>query len=180
MYGDKEAEIVKYQLFEEEWELTEILLLFLLPFKRCSDCFKCNNTYTEIDYVFFAYDTLFNHIDDVKDRLTSDVSLGSLSCAPFILTAVEKMRLLLVKYYERMEVPSVYIDEMILNPRMKMIIFEEDSWSDINAAEYQAQSRQQFQVEYELSSTTDTGTTTFSESSSVNNRKRSASNYFNN
>ena len=127
MFGDKKAERAKYQLSEEEWELAEILLLFLLLFKRCSDQFECNSTYTEIDYVFFAYDTLFNHIDDVKDRLTSNVSLGSLTCAPFMLTAVEKIRLLLVKYYERTEVPSVYIDGMILNPRTKMIIFEENS-----------------------------------------------------
>ena len=127
MFGDKKAERAKYQLSEEEWKLAEILLLFLLLFKRCSDQFECNSTYTEIDYVFFAYDTLFNHIDDVKDRLTSNVSLGSLTCAPFMLAAVEKMRLLLVKHYERTEVPSVYIDGMILNPRTKMIIFEENS-----------------------------------------------------
>jgi hypothetical protein len=95
-----------------------------------------------------------------------------------MLAAVEKMRLLLVKYYERTEVPSVYIDGMILNPRTKMIIFEEESWSDINAAEYQAQSRQRFQVEYELSGTTDTGPSTSSRSQSLNG-KRSASNYSN-
>jgi|SRR5947207_1513470 len=97
MFGDKEAEREKYQLSDEEWELAEVLLLFRLPFKRCSDRFECNSTYTEIDYVFFVYDTLFNHIDDVKDRLKSDVSLSSLSSAPFMLAAVEKMRVLLVK-----------------------------------------------------------------------------------
>jgi len=69
---------------------------------------------------------------------------------------------------------------MILNPRTKMIIFEEDSWSDINAAEYQAQSCQRFQSEYEFSiATTNTGTTTTSESPSLSLGKCSASNYSN-
>jgi hypothetical protein len=84
MYGQNEAERAKFHLSEEEWELAEVLVLFLLPFKRCSDRFECNSTYTEIDYVFFAYDTLFNHLDDVKDRLKSYVHLGTLACAPFM------------------------------------------------------------------------------------------------
>jgi hypothetical protein len=50
-------------------------LVFLTPFKRCTKCFECNNTNPEIgtapgittnsDYVFFAYDVLFNHIEDI-------------------------------------------------------------------------------------------------------------------
>ena len=40
------------------------------------------------------------------------------------------------KYYTKTSFPTVYSDGMILNPRMKLIIFEEESWVDINAEEY--------------------------------------------
>jgi hypothetical protein len=68
---DLDEELSELQLSEEEWEKVEVLLVFLLPFKRCTSRFECNRSYTEIDYVFFAYDTMYNHIDDVKAKLMS-------------------------------------------------------------------------------------------------------------
>jgi len=72
-------------LIEREWQQAEVLLLFLLPFQRCTSGFESNNTTSEIDYVFFAYNTLYNHIDDVKDKLRSGSSLGELPYALFML-----------------------------------------------------------------------------------------------
>ena len=47
-------------LTECEWQQAKVLLLFLLPFQRCTSRFESNNTTSKIDYVFFAYDTLSN------------------------------------------------------------------------------------------------------------------------
>ena len=112
------------------------MLLFLFPFQHCTLRFECNRTIPEVDYVFFAYDTLYNHIDDVKDKLRSGVGLGAPHCAPFILKAIEAMETTLRKYYERTSFPTVYGDAMILNPRTKLSIFTEESWQDTDADEY--------------------------------------------
>jgi hypothetical protein len=39
----------------------------------------------------------------------------------------------LSKYYSRTEIQIVFVDAMILNPHTKLVIAEEESWSDVNA-----------------------------------------------
>ena len=46
----------------------------------------------EIDYIFFAYDTMYNHIDDVKASLDRPVGLGLLPCASYMREAIKKNR----------------------------------------------------------------------------------------
>jgi hypothetical protein len=143
------GEKAKYELTDTQWEQAEVLLLFLLPFKRCTDRFESNNTHTEIDYVFFAYDTMYNHIDDIKERLKSGIGIGNLPCSSFMLQALVKMETVLQKYYQKTEVPTVYVDGMILNPRTKLVIFEEETWSDANVDEYKLASRRRFIEQYD-------------------------------
>jgi len=138
-----------YELSDDQWDLAEFLLLFLMPFQRCTERFECNESNTEIDYVFFAYDTLYNHLDDVEEKLRSGTGIGSLSCAPFMLSTMGKMKDTLSKYYSRTEIQTVYVDAMILNPRTKLVIAEEESWSDINVDEYRMASRRRFVEEYD-------------------------------
>ena len=114
-------------LLECDWQLAEVLLLFLFPFQRCTSRFECNRTTSEVDYFFFAYHTLYNHIDDVKDKLRSSIGLGALHYAPFMLKAIEAMETTLGKYYECTSFPTVYSDAMILNPGTKLSIFTEKS-----------------------------------------------------
>jgi len=139
--GDPFEQLV---LTERKWQQAEVLLLFLLPFQRCTSRFKSNNTTPEIDYVFFAYDMLYNHIDDVKDKLRSGSGLRALHCAPFMLTAIEQMETVLRKYYEKIHFPTVYGDAMILNPRVKLSIFHEETWKDTSAEEYSSACRKRF------------------------------------
>src|SRR5437762_6246317 len=106
------------------------MLIFLLPFKRCTAHFECNNSSPEIDYVFFAYNTMYDHMDDIKSKLESGISIGALLCAKYMLKAISEMEKVLKKYYTKTSFPTVYGDGMILNPRMKLIIFEEESWAD--------------------------------------------------
>jgi hypothetical protein len=62
-------------LSDQEWELAKVLLLFLLSFKRVTSCFECNGEIPDIGYilfvyVLFAYDHMFNHVDDVTNSLS--------------------------------------------------------------------------------------------------------------
>jgi len=127
---DDDPKLMDAKLTDNEWEQAEILLLFLLPFQRCTTRFECNDSQPEIDYVFFAYDTLYNHIDDVKSALNSNVGLGRLACAPYFLSSVERMEITLQKYYIRTQFPTVYGDGMILNPRSKTSLFHTATWDD--------------------------------------------------
>jgi len=129
---------------EREWQQAEVLLLFLLPFQRCTSRFESNHSTPEIDYVFFAYDTLYNHIDDVKDKLRSGSGLGTLPCMPSMLMAIEQMENVLRKYYEKMPFPTVYGDAMILNPCAKLTIFDEETWKDTSTEEYSSACRKRF------------------------------------
>ena len=141
------------KLSENEWDQAEVLLLFLLPFKRCTTRFECNNSQPEIDYVFFAYDTMYNHIDDVKAALSSDTGLGRLPCARYMLSAIKQMEITLQKYYTRTEFPTVYGDGMILNPRSKLSLFQTESWDDEDLANnYINGARRRFVNQYNNSS----------------------------
>ena len=147
---DCDDEFDAVRLSDEEWELGEVLLLFLMPFKRCTARFECNSNTPEIDYVFFAYDTMYNHIDDVKHALNSGNGIGLLPCARYMLKALNQMEKTLKRYYSETEFPTVYGDSMILNPRCKLSLFEEESWSYEDSNRYRASCRHRFQ-QYEQS-----------------------------
>jgi len=53
--------------------------------------------------------------------------------------------------------PTVYADGMILNPRTKLIIFEDPSWEDASAEEYSNACRRRFVEMYDTSKTTSAG-----------------------
>src|SRR6266496_5242485 len=93
------------QLMNAEWEQAEVLLMFLLPFKRCTAHFECNNSSPEIDYVFFAYNTMYDHMDDVKSKLESGISIGALPCAKYMLKAISEMEKVLKNITPRPHFP---------------------------------------------------------------------------
>lgn len=156
---------MEMQLMNAEWEQAEVLLMFLLPFKRCTARFECNSEYTEIDYVFFAYNTMYDHIDDVKAKLESNTGIGTLPCTKYMLKAIGEMEKVLRKYYQKTAFPTVYADGMILNPRTKLIIFEDPSWADTSADEYSNACRRRFVEMYDHSNTTPASTSAASTSS---------------
>src|SRR5579859_5182 len=92
---------------------------------------------------------MYNHIDDVKDKLESGNGIGSLPCAKYMLNAIGKMEKVLRKYYSKTVLPTVYGDGMILNPRCKLVLFEEESWEEGDAERYSAACRRRFVSEYE-------------------------------
>jgi hypothetical protein len=113
----QDHELHDLKLTDNEWEQAEVLLIFLLPFKRCTTRFECNGQVPEIDYVFFAYDAMYHHIDDVKTALQSGSGIGALACSQYMLTAISKMESTLQRYYSKTSFRTVYGDGMILNPR---------------------------------------------------------------
>ena len=121
--GDPFEQLV---LTECEQQQAEVLLLFLLFFQHCTLQFESNNTTLEIDYVIFTYNTLYNHIHNIKDKLHFSSGLGALPCMPSLLMAVEQMENILGKYGKKMHFSTVYGDAMILNPCVKLSIFEEE------------------------------------------------------
>ena len=121
---------------EQEWELAEVLFVFLIPFKRVTARFESNKQTPEIDYMFFAYDRMFNHIEDVLFSLRTPAALGTLECASVFTEALVKMKAKLQEYYDKTKIPFVYADAMILNPRCKFSIFSEETWSDTDPEPY--------------------------------------------
>jgi hAT family C-terminal dimerisation region len=139
-----DCELEHLKLTTSEFEIVELLVVFLMPFKRCTKRFESNAENPEIDYVFFAYDSLFNHIDDVKTALEGTTALAALPSAPYMLDALCDMEEKFKIYYEKTELPTVYSDAMILNPRCKLSIFEMETWSDEDSRKYSDGCRQRF------------------------------------
>ena len=88
---DDDLKLKDAVLVESDQDRAKLLLLFLLLFKQYTSRFECNDSVPEIDYVFFAYDTMYNHIDDIKDTLKSNTAIRRLSYASYFLTSIEKM-----------------------------------------------------------------------------------------
>jgi len=106
--------------------------------------FESQMAKTEIDYVFFAYDTLYNHVDDVCDTFNDAALQEILPSAIHFLDAIKSMEETLRKYYTRTALPTVYGDAMILNPRYKLSIFTRESWDGEDSALYIEGCRRRF------------------------------------
>ena len=131
-----EERLTSLKISDECWELAEILCAFLMPFYRCTKRFESNAALPEIDYVFFAYNIMYDHIDDVKEALKKKRGIEAYAVASFMSTALNKMEDSLKKYYAKMDFSSVYADAMILNSRCKFSIFEENTRSHEDADKY--------------------------------------------
>ena len=57
--------------------------------------------------------------------------------------------MILKRYYNKTQFPTVYGDGMILNPRTKLVIFNEETWDDTASEEYSNACRHRFIQEYD-------------------------------
>jgi hypothetical protein len=173
-----------HKLSDAEWEMAEVLVMVLMPFWRCTMRFEGSETDSEIDYVFWAYETMFNFVDDLKTALQGRGSLARLSYARYLLDAVNTMEITLQAYYNKQTVlPTVYVDAMILNPRCKLALLEKETWGDQDADVYSSECRKRFVQMYHEDpesstlrsiSPSTTGTSTASSSTSNSTNKRPA------
>jgi hAT family C-terminal dimerisation region len=137
-------------LADSEWEIAELLLVILFPFKLATARFENNSRTPEIPYLFLAFDRLFSHIDDINDSLDPDEGgqLSHLRVAPILRQAIQAMYSKLSIYYSKTNFPYVYADAMILDPRCKLALFGERSWSDFDTEVYVEDFRQRFELNY--------------------------------
>jgi hypothetical protein len=95
--------------------------MILMPFQHCTNRFESKSRSSEVDYVFFSYDVMFNHLKDVDAALQWSRSLT----APFLCTTIGEALTVLHYYYNKtMTMPFIYVDAMILNPCVKLSIFK--------------------------------------------------------
>jgi len=79
---------------------------------------------------------VYNHIDGIKNKLRSGSGVGALPCVQFMLIVIEQIKTVLSKYYEKMGFSTIYEDAMILNPCVKLNIFDEETWKDTSTKDY--------------------------------------------
>ena len=110
----------------------KVLLIFLLSFKWYITLFKCDKSSFEIDYIFFIYDSIYNHIDDIKKTLQFEMNIDNFACSKYMLKTISNMKETLKHYYLKTEFSTIYDDEMIFNSHCKFSLFEEKFWEDEN------------------------------------------------
>src|ERR1700689_5933758 len=90
-------DLSKHRLSDQEWGVTEQLFMILMPFQRCTNRFESISRSSEVDYVFFGYDVMFNHLEDVDAALHRSRS----PTAPFLRTAIGEPLAVLRHYYNK-------------------------------------------------------------------------------
>jgi hAT family C-terminal dimerisation region len=136
-----------HTLTDNEWAIAEAVYLLLTPFQRCTTRFENNSRTTEVDYVFFAYDSMFDHLEDVKSFLTKSTATWAPRLQTAIDAGIDKLRF----YHDKTtSLSHIYADAMILNPRVKLSYFNglDDDWGDKDAATYLSETRDRYQSDY--------------------------------
>jgi hAT family protein len=131
---------------EKQWEMLELLCGFLWPFKHCTEALESTKK-PEVDRVYWVYNRMFNEIDDFKSTLERREGRNQ-PWSKALLTALIGMEFKLKKYYEKTGTPSVYVDAMILNPKVKLSGFRGPEWDRTDAEEYRKQARARYMENY--------------------------------
>jgi hypothetical protein len=127
-------ELAPFKLTSEEWTLAETLFTIIQPFFALTTRFESNSSTAEIDYVFYAYESMFSHTEDLQLTL-SRRGRGARANA-YLLEAINASYEQLKKHYGETTKTFIYGDANILNPRCKMGIFRLESWRDQDPDEY--------------------------------------------
>ena len=106
-----------------------------------------------IEKVFWIYESLYNEIDRLVEVMDTTVGRDS-QWVKELLPAFRLMRTKLTKYYDKTALPTVYGDGMILDPRLKLYLTKQSSWSggrrgQFSTAGYSASCRKRYCEQYE-------------------------------
>jgi hypothetical protein len=106
-----------------------------------------------IEKVFWIYESLYNEIDRLVEVMDTTVGRDS-QWVRELLPAFTLMRTKLTKYYDKTALPTVYGDGMILDPRLKLYLAKQATWSggkrgQFSAAGYSASCRKRYCARYE-------------------------------
>jgi hypothetical protein len=141
---------------EKHWELLELLCAYLWPFKNCTEALESTKK-PEIDRVFWVYNRMINEIEDLRATLARREARRQ-PWAKELLVALAMMQEKVKKYYEKTTAPMVYVDAMILNPKLKLSGFIGPEWEAYDAEEYRIQARARYMSHY-ANRTVNTSTT---------------------
>jgi hAT family C-terminal dimerisation region len=135
------------RLSETEWQMSQVILTMLMPFQRLTKRFECNAKNPEVDYVLFAYDTMFKHLDNVRALVDKSSADWAPSLSEALGTAIDKLN---VYYDKTTEMPQIYVDAMILNPRVKFTYLStlDVPWGYKTAEEYQRDTKERYEERY--------------------------------
>ena len=132
---------------EREWEMCELLVTILLPFKKTSLILQ-RTTRPSIDEVFYTYESLFNKIDKLKATFSLPAYQDK-EWAIQLHNAVEVMSVKLAKHYDRTAKPYVYPNSVILEPCGKLVLFKQETFEEHYQAEYNMACQDHYIKEYE-------------------------------
>lgn len=140
-------DVIKYKLSSQEWSKLEFLVEILAPFKSCNARMESTSR-PGIEKVFWIYETLFNELDRLSDILEQSKSTDK-AWINELYPALIAMRAKLSKYYAKTGKSTVYADAVILDPKQKLALFQQQSWSDIDVNEYTNKCRSRYTSQYQ-------------------------------
>ena len=166
---EREKVLKRYELSPVEWNMSELLLTILMPFKQASQILQ-QTTRPSIDEVFYTYEFLFNKIDQLKATFNLPENQDK-DWVQTLHIAVKAMSKKLVKHYNRADKPFVYFEGVILEPRGKLVLFQQKSFPGHNmASKYKDACRKRYTTEYQSSAWVEDG-----EEEAQSSRKRTFS-----
>jgi hypothetical protein len=144
---DEDDDLDYLALSSDEWDMCELLVTILLPFKKASQSLQATAR-PGIHNVFWTYENLFNKIDKIKSTFNLPQYRDE-DWAHSLHEAVDKMAAKLRKYYDKTAKPYVYPEGVILDPFEKLILFKQETWESHYAEQYRLACRQRYIKEYE-------------------------------
>jgi len=148
---DEDDDFAMYKLTKKEWNQVAVLVSILLPFKITSQRLQATKR-PAIDSVFWIYESLFNKIDALK----ATFNLPEYADEEWIQelhAGVEQLSIKLEKYYDKTDVPFVYPDSCLLEPKGKDILFKQQNFGGGGgrnwAEEYKRSCRNRYIRQYE-------------------------------
>jgi hypothetical protein len=160
-FVEEESELEHLLMTRSEWEQSSDLLKILYPFKLESTAIQ-STTEPTIDRVYWAYERMFNALDETDTKLNVRKKKGTnYDWIEQLRTACRSMREKLTKYYTEAD-HFVFSEALLLDPTTKNMLFESKSFAvyDRNSKEqYVQKMRDRYEEQYLNMNVNDTDST---------------------
>ena len=145
-FVNDDDEFEDLRLSKKEWNQASVICTILLPFKIASTRLQSTKR-PGIDSVFWDYENLFNKIDALKATF-AQADYCNEEWVQELHAGVEKMSLKLQKYYTRTNLPSAYSDSCILEPKGKLLLFQQAGFGGEQGGRYAEKYKQECRERY--------------------------------
>jgi hypothetical protein len=147
-FVSRDTNLSKYKLSDRQWDMCGLMVTVLIPFKRASVSLQ-SSSQPAIEKVFWTYESLFNKIDMVKETL-SKPEYEDKQCADHLHEAVDNMSTKPRKHYNAIDNRFAYPDNVILEPRGKLVLFKQQTFNLQYCERYSNACRQCYIDIYEI------------------------------